>query len=328
MNAHLSEAELNGDRRGKVAAGLGFILIITLLLIPMFFKLNPPPGQPGIAVLLAFDDQGSGDDPGGPTAPEPQEDPTPTPPPPPVTPEVKPEPTPTPPPPSAAPKPATQQRDVIQEESAAEIAIRKQKAREEAAKAETARKLKEQQNEIKRREDAAAQAARDKAAKERAEQAAREAAIAEANAKAEADRKRRAAEAAELRNRLGGSFGGGGGAGNDNAPGSEGSDDGIRNGSVTAGSGRGNVKGFGNRGVVASPPVRDNSQQSGIIVMSVCIGPDGRVISARFTQSGSQNATPELRQQAEANAKTWRFAADAAAPPSQCGTITYNFKVQ
>jgi colicin import membrane protein len=327
MEAHLSKSELNGDRRGKVAAGLGFILIIVLLLIPIFFKLNPPPGQPGIAVLLAFDDQGSGDDPGGPTAPEPVVDPTPTPPPPPA-PEVKPAPRPAPPPPASAPRPAPQQRDVIQEESTAEIAIRKQKAREEAAKADAERKRREQQSDIQRREEAAAQAARDKAARERAEQAAREAAIAEANAKAEADRKRRAVEAAELRNRLGGSFGGGGGAGNDNKPGSEGSDDGIRNGSVTAGSGRGNVKGFGNRGVVASPPVRDNSQQAGVIVMAVCIGPDGRIISARFTQAGSQNATPELRQQAETNAKTWRFAADPAAPPSQCGTITYNFKVQ
>ena len=58
MEAHLTEIEVTGDRRGKIAAGIGFMLFIVLLLIPIFFHLNPPPGQPGISVLLAFDDSG------------------------------------------------------------------------------------------------------------------------------------------------------------------------------------------------------------------------------------------------------------------------------
>lgn len=322
MEAHISEAEIAGDRRGKVAAGIGFILLVVLLLIPMFYKLNPPPGQPGIAVLLSFDDAGSGNDPGAAPAPAPEPTPQPTPtPPPPPTPEPEPEPTPTPPTPT---KPVREQREVIQAETAQEIAIRKQKAEEAARQAEAERLRKKQQEEIARRE----QAARDAAAKKRAEEQARAQAIAEAEAKAKAEEAARRQRAAEFGSSIGGSFGGGGGAGSDNESGSRGSSDGVRTGSPTAGGGRGNVKGFGNRGVLASPPVRDNSQTSGTVVLNVCIGQDGRVKSVKFTQSGSKNATAQLRRQAEANAKNWRFSADATAPPSQCGTITYTFKVQ
>lgn len=324
-----SAAEERGDRNGKVAAGIGFILFVVAILVPIFYKLNPPPGQPGIAVMLAFNDDGSGDSPAGPSAPaEPTPEPEPVKPPPPA-PEVKPDPVPEPPKPTTTPKPKVEQRDVVQAETAQEIAIRKRKAQEEARKREQDRLRKEQEDEVRRREDAAAQAARDQAEKERREQAAREQAIREANAKAEAERQAREARAQALRDQLsGGLSGSGSGSGNTGKPGTQGRPDGVPDGSgIVAGSGRVSG-GLGSRGLVSSPAVRESSQKSGTVIVEVCVGSDGKVSSAKFTQSGSTTADPTLVRAAVNNAKTWRFSADATAPPSQCGKITYTFKVQ
>lgn len=328
MEVRLSEAEVTGDRRGKVAAGIGFVLFVILLLVPIFFHLNPPPGQPGIAVLLAFDDAGSGDDPAPPSSSpaEVQPEPAPTPPP---TPEVQIEPEPVTPPPTPATTPERQpEREVIQQETAAEIAIRKRKAQEEARKREAERLRQEQEAEVRRREDAAAQAAREQAAREQREREAREAAIAEAKAKEEAARQRREADAARLRDQLGGSLSNsGGGSGNTSETGTQGDPNGVPGGAVTAGSGRVSG-GLGGRGLVSSPAVRESSQASGTVVVNVCVGADGKVISAKFSQTGSNTSNPQLIRAAENNAKTWKFSASATAPPSQCGKITYTFKVQ
>jgi TonB family protein len=327
MDIQLSEIELAGDRRGKIAAGIGFILFIVLLLIPIFFHLNPPPGQPGIAVLLAFDDAGSGDAPAPPaSAPAPAE-PAPVKPPPP-TPEPEPEPVKPPPTPT---KPEVQpEREVIQQETPAEIAIRKRKAQEEARKQEADRVRKQQEADIRRRQEATAAAAREEAAREQREREAREAAIAEANAKEEAARQRREANAARLRDQLGGglSDNSGSGSGDSNKPGTQGDPNGVPGGAVTAGSGKGRVSGLGGRGLVSSPAVRESSQASGTVVISVCISPEGKVTSAKFSQSGSNTSNPSLIRAATNNAKTWKFSPDGTAPPTQCGKITYTFKVQ
>jgi len=337
MEAQLTSAELIGDRRGKVAAGVGFILFIVLLLIPIFFKLNPPPGQPGIAVLLAFDDQGQGDNPADPgqAVSQPTAEPTPTPPPPP-TPEPEPEPAPAPPP-TKVTKPVKQQRDVIQSETAAEIAVRKQKARKEAERREADRVRKQREDDIQRRKDAAEKAVRDKQAKARAEQAAREAAIAEAERKAEAERRARAkaeadrkAKAEAFKAGLGGAFNNGGsGSGNSGKPGTEGRDDGIRTGSGSTPGAGGRVSGgLGGRGLVSSPAVRENCQRSGTVVLSVCVDQSGKISSADFTQSGSKNANSCIINAAKANAKNWKFKSEPTAPATQCGKITYTFKVR
>lgn len=327
MDIQLSEAELAGDRRGKVAAGIGFILFIVLLLIPVFFHLNPPPGQPGIAVLLAFDDAGSGDAPAPPASnPAPAEPMDPPPP----TPEVKPEPEPVKPPPTPTKPEVQPEREVIQQETPAEIAIRKRKAQEEARKQEAERLKQQQEAEVRRREEAAAAAAREQAAREQREREAREAAIAEARAKEEAARQRREAEAARLRDQLGGSLSNnsGSGSGDSGKPGTQGDPNGVPGGAVTAGSGSGRVSGLGGRGLVSSPAVRESSQASGTVVISVCISPEGKVVSAKFSQTGSNTSNPSLIRAATDNAQTWKFSPDASAPPTQCGKITYTFKVQ
>jgi hypothetical protein len=58
------------------------------------------------------------------------------------------------------------------------------------------------------------------------------------------------------------------------------------------------------------------------------VSPAGNITEARYTQSGSTTADPNLVAAAIANAKKWRFKADGTAPERQCGRITYNFKVQ
>ncbi|MBC6992818.1 cell envelope integrity protein TolA [Neolewinella lacunae] len=323
MDAQLTATELKGDRRGKIAAGIGFILFVLLLVIPMFYHMNPPPGQPGILVNLGFVDQGQGEENAGPTAPsEPEEvvEPTPS--------EATPPP---PPPPAAAPDPAPQQRDVIQQEDPSEVALRQQKAREEAAK-----KAAEQQ----RQREAAAEAQR--VADANAAERRRQEAAAEAQRRLdaqEAERKRQqAAEAARrkaeedaTKNQIGGLFGSGGGRGNTGTAGNQGVNNGDPNAGALSGlsSGSGRVSGgLGGRGVLKSPAVRENSQVSGTVVVSVCVDPNGNIVEAKYTQAGSSTADPNLVRAAINNAESWKFKADPAAPARQCGKITYEFKVQ
>ena len=324
MDAQLNPIEERADQRGKIAAGIGFILLVVLLLIPIFFKLNPPPGQPGIAVLLAFDDQGSGNDPAGP-APAPTPDPTPTPP------QPQPEPATPPPPPPAPAEPVKKPvvRDVVQAETPQEIAIRKRKEQEQARKQEADRKRREEADQQRREQEAADRAERERIAREQQAERERQAAIDEANRKAEEDRKRRQANADRFRTSVGGSLEGGTeGRGDSNQSGTEGSDDGIRQGGVTAGTGGRVSGGLGGRGLLSSPAVRDASQRSGTVVVDVCVDQNGNVVSAKKTLSGTTTTDATLINSAVSNAKKWRFKADPTAPATQCGRITYNFKVQ
>lgn len=312
MNTTLSESEVRGDRLGKIVAGTALVLVLLLLLANIFSYQNPPPGQPGILVNLGFVDTGEGDqNAAAPTAPVVEPTPPVPTPPPPATP---------PPPPAAVPEPQPQQRDVIVTETPAEIALRKQKAREEAAR-QAERRREQQEADAQRRREAEAEA-------ERRRQA--EAAEAARRAEAEAER-RRQAEADALKGQLGGSFGTGSGNGNTGRPGNQGVEDGDPNADRLSGISTGNGRvsgGLGGRGVMASPPVRENSQASGIVVVDVCVNPDGNITKANYTQNGSTTADPSLVAAAIKNAQRWRFAANALAPAEQCGRISYNFKVQ
>ena len=312
MHTTLSEDELRGDRIGKIAAAVSFVLVILLLLANILSYQNPPPGQPGILVNLGFVDMGQGDEnAAAPTTPEVTEPvPEPTPPPP-----ADP-----PPPVTADPEPQPQQREVVVTEDPAAIALRKQKAREEAER-QAERRREQREAEAQRRREAAEAA-------ERRRQA--EAAEAARRAEAEAER-RRQAEADALKGQLGGAFGTGSGNGETGRPGNQGVDDGDPNADRLTGmsTGSGRVSGgLGGRGVLASPPVRESRQASGIVVVDVCVNPNGQITKASYTQNGSTTADPSLVGDAIKNAKQWRFAANELAPAEQCGRITYNFKVQ
>jgi TonB family protein len=320
MEIQLTEAEVRADRWGKVASGIGFILFILLLLFPLFWHMNPPPGQPGILVNLGQIDVGQGNENAAANNPAPQPDPTPAPTPPPApAPEPEPEPEVTPPPPAPAPTPRPQ-REVIQQEAPAAIALRQQKAREEAARRD---------QEVRDRKAAADLQTRLNA--EEAERQRKAAAAAEADRKEKAAKAARDAAAAATRGEIGGLFGDGAGNGNTGTPGNQGDPNGDPNADRLEGisTGDGRVSGgLGGRGVLASPPVRENSQMSGRVIIKVCVGPDGKISSASFKQGGSSTSDPGLVRAAIANAKKWKFKAEPAAPQQQCGNITYDFKVQ
>ena len=315
MDSTLSESEIRGDRVGKIAAIIALALVILLLIANLFSYQNPPPGQPGILVNLGFVDTGQGEEnAAAPTTPQPDPVPEPTPPAPA---------TPPPPPPAAEPEPKPQQREVVVTEDPAAIALRKQKAREEAERQAERRREQQEVAEQRRREQAeAAERQRQIEAAEDAEAARR--------AEAEAER-RRQAEADALKGQLGGSFGTGSGNGNTGKPGNQGVENGDPNADRLSGisTGSGRVSGgLGGRGVLASPPVRENSQSSGVVVVDVCVNPNGEITKANYTQNGSTTADPSLVAAAIKNARQWRFAANELAPAEQCGRISYNFKVQ
>ena len=325
MNTTLSESERRGDRTGKITATVGTVLILVLLVWPIFFFQNPPPGQPGILVNLGFVDMGQGDEnAAAPTVPDVQEEePTPTPPQP-----VDPPP---PPPPAADPEPQPQQRDVVVTEDPAEVALRKQKAREEAARQAEERRQRQEAEAERRRQQQEADAERRRQQEIEAERRRQqEAAEAARRAEAEAER-RRQAEADALKGQLGGSFGQGSGNGNTGKPGNQGVDDGDPNSDRLSGISTGNGRvsgGLGGRGVLASPPVQENSQVAGTVVIEVCVNPNGEITRASYTQNGSSTADPKLVSAATNNAKRWRFAPNELAPAEQCGRISYNFRVQ
>ena len=324
MQAPPTELEVRSDRRGKIAAVIAGVLLIVLMLVNIFSYQNPPPGQPGILVNLGFIDQGQGEDRGAPpaSAPDPQPplpDPTPQPP----------APAPAPPPPTPEPTPQPRERDVIQQEDPAEIALRRAEAEREARRrAEADQRRREQQAEDNRRAEErrradAARAAQEREARERAEAERR------AQEAAEAERRRQAAEAQALKDQLGGGLSSGGGRGNTGTAGSQGDPDGDPDASRIRGGGRGDDRvsgGLGGRGVLSSPAIRDKAQEEGTVVVEACVNASGVVTSAKFVLNASSTSSPTLVQRALANARQWRFSAGTA--DLQCGRITYRFDLQ
>jgi hypothetical protein len=119
----------------------------------------------------------------------------------------------------------------------------------------------------------------------------------------------------------------GGGKGNTGKPGNQGDPNGgdsdILEGKTT---GSGVVEGFGGRGFKSPGKPNDDSQETGTVAVRVCIDKNGYVTSAEYTQKGSSTASSRLKSIAIANAKKYKF--DAGGPDSQCGTITYTFRVK
>lgn len=290
--------ERENARRGQIAGGVMFILLIILLLMPLFFYQNPPPGQEGIQVNLGIPDIGMGDDLTAPPAKtsqeeqpveeEPIEEPVEEEVP---TPVVENDPVPEPP-----------QREVITTEDPNAVRLRQQQEREAAEERE--RQRQEAERERQRRE-----------------------------AEAERERQRQAQEAAaqSTRDEISGLFGSGSGGGNTNKPGDGGSPDGDPDATAIGNKSFGSGQiggGLGSRGVMSSPALVENSQKSGKVVVELCVGADGSVIpsSVKFTQRGSTTTDSQLVNAAIRNAKRWGFSRGTV--DRQCGTITYNFRVQ
>ena len=137
------------------------------------------------------------------------------------------------------------------------------------------------------------------------------------------------AEAAKTKSDIGGLFGGQGtGQGNSGKPGQQGDPDGDPNEGRLQGisTGAGVVGGgLGNRGVATIPKINDKSQKEGRVVINVCVDKLGKVISSDFTQRGSTSTDPTLVKLATENARLWKFMPGDT--DRQCGTITYQFKL-
>lgn len=304
MEDVLTLREQENKRKGQIGGGMMLLLLLILLLFPLFWYQNPPPGQEGIQVNLGIPDIGMGEDLNAPIASaveveeEEEEEPVIE-----ETEEV------TPPPVETNPAPEPQQRDVVTTESAQDVAIRKQKQKD-AADAKTKRDADRRERE--------AEAQRE--AKRKAEAA-------------EAERKRKAQAAANqaTKDEIGGLFSSGSGGGPTNKPGDGGATNGDPNSSNIGKKsfGSGDVGGgLGNRGVTNSPTLVENSQASGRVVVSLCVDSNGRVVasSVKVTQRGTTTTNSQLRNAAIRNAKKWGFSKGGT--DRQCGTITYNFKVQ
>lgn len=304
MDTTIVQREQINERKGRLAGGIAFLLVVVLLFLPIIFYQTPPPGQEGILVNLGLPDLGQGDENAGPSAPaevsEPEYQPEPTPP--------KPEPT--PPTPSES-NPQPQEREVVTQEDPQQVAIERRKQQEARERAEAERRRREE--EARRQQQLEAERRRQQEAERR-------------RAEAEAARQ---AEAARTKDQIGGLFGSGSGKGNTGKPGNQGDPEGDPNASrlegISTGSGRVGG-GLGGRGILAAPSVQENSQKQGVVVVRVCVDAAGNVLSADYTQAGSTTTDRQLVQAAVRNARQWRFSRGQV--EKQCGTISYNFKVQ
>ncbi len=291
----MTQQEQKNKRYGIIISSILHTLIIILFLLPFLTYPDPPPGQEGILVNLGLPDVGQGDDNAGPAEPVAQRE---------TQPQQQPQPEPTPQrevqqPAKTAPTP---QREVVTTEDPAAVRLREQQKREQAERDRQTR-----------------------------EEAARQKAAEDARKKADAERAAREAEAQRLKDQLAGGFSGSGsGKGTTGTAGNQGDPGGDPNAKKLEGisSGSGNVGGgLEDRGVARrGPGVTDNSQSVGVAVIRVCVDADGNVVSAEFTQRGSTLSDGGLKNKALADARQWKFGKGSV--DRQCGTITYNFRLQ
>ncbi len=331
------EEEKENKRKGLVWSIVLHLILILLAILPLMKISVPEPA--GIAIAFGEIEVGEGDAPAA--SSEPSEDipasaSIPTSEPEPSEPEVS---TPAP----IAEATPTVKKDVITDDRAKEIAIKKKKEEEKKRRAEEAAKKKaKEEAKRKEREKAKKKAEAEKKKKEAADKKRK---AAEAKKKAEAEAKRKAAEEArkkaeaeaerkrqyeEAKNKIGNAFkNSGSGQGKTGTSGNQGNPDGdpdakklegIKAGAGTIGGG---LKG---RDVLRKPSIQDNSQETGKVVVDICVGKDGKVTSAKYTQKGSTTTSSRLISLAEKTAKKYTFSKGSV--DKQCGTVTFDFRLK
>lgn len=323
MDTVITPKEIQNKKKARLAVIVYSTIVLMLLIYPFITYLNPPPGQEGIMVNLGLPDVGQGDEnaPKQDAAPPIAEAETEE------VEEAQPEEVaePEPPQPDPVPEPKKEEpvetKDVVKTEDPEAIALRKKKEKERKERDEKRRKeeaaKKKADAEKRKKEEAKRKAEAEK--KRKAEEAKR---------KAEAERAAKEKAAADLKASLGGGFGGG--RGNTGSSGNQGDPNGDPNASALEGISTGSGKvggGLGDRGITRSPAAKSTcGNKGGRVVVRVCVDNNGKVISAEYTQSGSNTSDSCLRTTAIRNAKKWGFSKGIA--EKQCGTITYDFKVK
>lgn len=81
-----------------------------------------------------------------------------------------------------------------------------------------------------------------------------------------------------------------------------------------------------NRKVIFVPQIKDSSQKEGRVVVKICVDANGKVTSARYTQSGSTTTDMYLIELAVRNARLYRFAPYDI--QEQCGRVNIDFEVR
>lgn len=161
-----------------------------------------------------------------------------------------------------------------------------------------------------------------------AEEAARKRAAEEAARKAAEEQARKKAEYDQTKKQYGDFFGGKG-KGETGKPGNQGDPKGDPDASKLEGLSKGSGvigEGLSNRGVRKAPDITDKSQKTGKVVVYVCVDRKGTVTRADYTQRGSTTSDATLVELARRNARSYLFTESDL--DEQCGTITYDFKVQ
>jgi outer membrane biosynthesis protein TonB len=92
------------------------------------------------------------------------------------------------------------------------------------------------------------------------------------------------------------------------------------------GSGGSPQLGMSGRKIIYFPPIIDNSQKFGRVVVNIKVDQQGNVVFAKATQKGSTTTDAFLYQLAEQAALKTKVNADTDAAEEQFGTITYTFK--
>ncbi|OBQ56125.1 energy transducer TonB [Tamlana sp. s12] len=271
-------------------------IIILLLLFVVGTKYMDPPEEYGVAVNFGNSDFGKGDvQPLKPVKSEPRE--VEEPPQPDVPEEAEPEPA----------KPAETKEEVLTADNSEEIAIKKQKEAEAKAKAVADAKAK---------------------------------AEAEAKAKAEAEKKaKEKREQDEKKKRLDALIGGvkksdgseTGGEGNDSRSGDKGQLDGNPYASSYfggQGSGSGGVGyGLNGRGKASFTRLKQDCNESGLVIVKIEVNQAGNVILATPGVKGTTNTAPCLLEPAKKIALSHKWPADPKAPVRQVGFVSVNFKI-
>lgn len=278
-------------RKSSLLSLLLFFLLLIGLVIPIFSYQIPPPELEGVLISFGQPDVGSGND-----------------------------------------RPDVQQEDPSQKTSSAAAAPTEQEEKKAAPPASAPAAKKEVITSVIEKEvvqpkptKSDQQLAEERRQQEAAEQARREEAERAAKAKAEAERQAKY----EASKKQFGDFLSGAGKGNTNAVGNQGDPEGDPNAAILTGitTGSGRIGGgLANRGLEYEPEIKDNSQKAGKVVMKVCVDSNGKVREATFTQRGSTTVDGELREKAKRAAFRYKFSSSDV--EEQCGTITFDFKLE
>lgn len=99
----------------------------------------------------------------------------------------------------------------------------------------------------------------------------------------------------------------------------------------------GNGEGLGNSGIgfdlsgrsmLLKPNIKDNSQETGKVVVKIKVDRTGKVIYAKYSLKGSTTNSAHLIKLAEEAAYSAKFNGDRNAAEEQFGSISFTFKVQ